>query len=136
VHTSRDLYAETGSLATASGIRCDKDVVNETIKLIMNEHMKIVDGAKIKDALRVELDRVKTMSKGRLLLSLEDSQSVAGMYGNKLLLEKKIANIEESIQKMESITVDQIIAQAKQVVIPENVRLAVVGPFEQSDITL
>ena len=98
--------------------------------------MKIVDGAKIKDALRVELDRVKTMSKGRLLLSLEDSQSVAGMYGNKLLLEKKIANIEESIQKMESITVDQIIAQAKQVVIPENVRLAVVGPFEQSDITL
>ena len=136
VHTSRDLYAETGSLATASGIRCDKDVVNETIKLIMNEHMKIVDGAKIKDALRVELDRVKTMSKGRLLLSLEDSQSVAGMYGNKLLLEKKIANIEESIQKMESITLDQIIAQAKQVVIPENVRLAVVGPFEQSDITL
>lgn len=136
VNTSRDMYAETGSLVTSAGVRCDKDTVNEAIKLIIAEHEKLVDGNKIKKELQVELDRVKTMSKGRLLLSLEDSQSVAGMYGNKMLLEQKMANVDEAIQKMLAVTVEDVIDQARKIVIPENLRLAIVGPFAHEDIKL
>ncbi|MEI6326959.1 MAG: pitrilysin family protein [Candidatus Roizmanbacteria bacterium] len=136
VNTSRDMYAETGSLVTSAGVRCDKDTVNEAIKLIIAEHHKLVDGNKIKKELQTELDRVKTMSKGRLLLSLEDSQSVAGMYGNKMLLEKKMANVDEAIEKMLSVTVENIIDQAQKIILPENLRLAIVGPFAQEDICI
>jgi predicted Zn-dependent peptidase len=136
VNTSRDMYAETGSLVTSAGVRCDADTVNEAIKLIIAEHEKLVDGNKIKKELQVELDRVKTMSKGRLLLSLEDSQSVAGMYGNKMLLEQKMANVDEAIQKMLAVTVEDIISQAQKIVIPENLRLAIVGPFAHEDIVI
>ncbi len=136
VNTSRDMYAETGSLVTSAGVRCDTDTVNEAIKLIIAEHGKIVDGNKIKKELQVELDRVKTMSKGRLLLSLEDSQSVAGMYGNKMLLEQKMADVDEAIQKMLAVTVEDIIDQARKIVIPENLRLAMVGPFAHEDIVI
>jgi len=136
VNTSRDMYAETGSLVTSAGVRCDTDTVNEAIKLIIAEHEKLVDGNKIKKELQVELDRVKTMSKGRLLLSLEDSQSVAGMYGNKMLLEQKMANVDEAIQKMLAVTVEDVIDQARKIVIPENLRLAIVGPFAHEDILI
>jgi predicted Zn-dependent peptidase len=76
------------------------------------------------------------MSKGRLLLSLEDSQSVAGMYGNKMLLEQKMADVDEAIQKMLAVTVEDIIDQARKIVIPENLRLAMVGPFAHEDIVI
>lgn len=135
VHTSRDQYAEIGSLATGAGIRCDKKTVNEAIKLIQAEHEKIASG-KDRDVLETELARVKTMTKGRLLLGLEDSQSVANMYATKALLEHKMADITETIHKIEVVTLDEIVTQAHEIVTSGRLRLALVGPFQPEDIII
>jgi predicted Zn-dependent peptidase len=135
VHTSRDQYAETGSLATAAGVRCDKDTVNQALALIIQEHMKIAAG-KDKDRIAADLKRAQTMTKGRLLLSMEDSQSVGGLYATKYLLEHQMADIHESIKKIESVQVEDIIALAADIVIKDRMRVAVVGPFQDGDLVL
>ncbi len=135
VHTARDLYAETGSLVTSAGVRCDKDTVNEALKLIVAAHESIAQG-KDKDMLVRDVERVKQMLKGQMLLSMEDSQSVASFYGRRLLIEGDVVDIHSIIEKVQNITVDQVIHEAQSIVHDERLRMAIVGPFTESDIII
>jgi predicted Zn-dependent peptidase len=47
-----------------------------------------------------------------------------------------MADVDEAIQKMLAVTVEDIIDQARKIVIPENLRLAIVGPFAHEDIVI
>lgn len=134
VHTSRDLYDETGSLVTAAGVRCDIGTVNEAIKLIVEEHHKIASDNTDKDLLAREVSRVKEMIKGRFLLGLEDSQSVASFYGTKLLLEGASQEPTDIVKQIEAVTVDDVIAEAQSAVATDRLRVAVIGPFNESEI--
>jgi predicted Zn-dependent peptidase len=129
------MYAETGSLATSAGVRNDVGTVNEAIKLIKAEHEKIAMGED-KDRLVTEVNRVKEMMKGRLLLGLEDSQSVASFYGTKLLLEGATIDPHEVIKLIEAVTVDDVVSEAHNVVMENKLRIAVIGPFEKSAIII
>jgi predicted Zn-dependent peptidase len=133
VHTSRDLYAETGSLATSAGVRNDVGTVNEAIKLIVAEHEKIAKGQD-KDRLVTEVARVKEMMKGRFLLGLEDSQSVASFYGTKLLLEGDTIDPHEVIKLIEAVNVEDVVHEAQNIVTENKLRIAVIGPFQQNQI--
>ena len=135
VHTARDMYAETGSLATSAGVRNDVGTVNEAIKLIKAEHEKIAMGED-KDRLITEVNRVKEMMKGRLLLGLEDSQAVSSFYGTKLLLEGATIDPYEVIKLIEAVTVDDVVSEAHNVVMENKLRIAVIGPFEKSSINI
>lgn len=137
VHTSRDMYEETGSLVTSAGVRCNIDTVNEALKLIVAEHHAVAqtqtEGI---DKLATEVARVKSMLKGRFLLGLEDSQTVASLYGGKLLLEGQIVTPDEIIQKIESVRVEDVIAEAQAVVSNDRLQVAIVGPFTQEQIKI
>lgn len=135
VHTSQDLFAETGSMATSAGVRNDVGTVNEAIKLIIAEHEKIAQGQD-KDTIVKEVSRVKSMLKGRFLLGLENSQSVASFYGTKLLLEGMSLDPHEVIKLIDAVTVEDVISIANNVVQESKLHLAVIGPFEQSHIKI
>jgi len=135
VHTARDMYAETGSLATSAGVRNDVGTVNEAIKLIKAEHEKIAKGED-KDRLVTEVNRVKEMMKGRMLLGLEDSQAVASFYGTKLLLEGTTIDPHEVIRRIEAVTVDNVVNEAHNMVMENKLRIAVIGPFEKPEIVM
>jgi predicted Zn-dependent peptidase len=135
VHTTRDMFAETGSLATAVGVRCDKKTIHEAIELIRLEHQKIIEQTmNNKKLIGEDLKRVKQMLKGRFMLSLENSQAVASFYGEKLLVEGKTMTPEEAISKIDEVTIHDIRSVAQQVIRPENERLALVGPFTVKDM--
>ncbi len=135
IHTSRDMYAETGSLATSAGVRNDVGTVNDALKLIVAEHEKIAR-SQDKDVLAKEVVRVKEMIKGRLLLSLEDSQSVASFYGTKLLLEGAVIEPHDMLTLIDKVTVEDVIAQAHTIVTEDRLRIAVIGPFEKTEIAI
>lgn len=134
IHTARDLYAETGALSTAAGIRNSAQAVNEAIKIIMDEHQKIAQGTAEKDKLAADIARVKEMLKGRLLLSLENSQSVASFYGTKLLLEGKTQEPKDVIAALDAVTLEDVVQEAQAIVQTARLRFALVGPFAESDI--
>ena len=76
------------------------------------------------------------MSKGRLLLSMEDSQNVANYFGSKKLLEQSMETPEEIIRKIEKVTLEEVVAVAKDLFQPANLNFALIGPFHQEEFSI
>ena len=132
ISTSRDLYEDTGYIVTQAGITNDFDKVQKAVNLILKEHQNISQG-KLEKA---EIERVKEMLKGRLLLSLEDSHDAASFIGGRYLFEKELINTDMIIQSLDKVTKDQIIETAKDIFLTSQLNLAVIGPFKKEGVKI
>jgi predicted Zn-dependent peptidase len=128
IHTSRELYQETGSIVSQAGVTKDMEKVREAIKAVYEEHKKIYK----KGIKEKELRKAKEMIKGRLLLSLEDSFNVGNFFAMGQLLENKIEIPTELIKKIETITSQEVVELAKEIFQLKNLNLSVIGPFEKN----
>lgn len=132
ISTGRELYNDVGNIVTQAGLTNDIKKIKEAIKVILNEQSKVMGG----DVKAEELYKAKELLKGRLLLSLEDSSNVASFYGNRMLLEGKIASPEHIIENLEKVTLGDVIALAKDIFLPKHLNVAMIGPFKQNDLTV
>lgn len=132
ISTGRELYHDVGNIVTQAGVTSKPEKVREAIKTILQEHEKIIQG----DVKIEELNRVKELLKGRLLLSMEDSSNIASFFGTKQILEGKIESPEDVVKKIESVQVGDITQLAKQIFRPENLNLALIGNLSKDDITV
>jgi len=116
-----DHFLDTGSLIIAAGV--DIKNLNVAIKAIIDEL------AQLKETIpESELNKAKEFSKGRLLLRMEDSRSVAGWIGGQELLTKRILTVDEVVSIIDSITVEELQQLARELLTGEKLRLALVGP--------
>jgi len=76
-----------------------------------------------------ELAKAKAMVKGRLLLRTEDTRSMAAWVGVQDLLSEKVRTVDEVVKIIDAITVEDLQAVANDVITPDKLSLAVVGPF-------
>jgi len=80
-----------------------------------------------------ELERVRGHYEGTLLLALEDSYSVAVRNGRSVLQRGYARTPEESLALVEQVGADDIQRLAAAMTAPDDLRLTVVGPFD--DVT-
>jgi predicted Zn-dependent peptidase len=116
-----DHLLDSGALIIAAGV----DVKNLTtaIKAIVEEL------AQIKEPVpEVELTKAKEFSKGRLLLRMEDSRNVAGWMGAQEILTDQILSVDEALSIIDRVTVEEVQGMARELLVGEKLRLAVVGP--------
>ena len=126
IRSSTDSYFDTGYLVVQAG--CDLKRGQEAIKVTLQELNKLT--GKITDQ---ELAEAKEYIKGHLALSLEDSQEVADLFGEDLLIEGKIRTIKEIITGVEAVTVNQIQVLAKKLLANRNLNLTVLGPVDKRE---
>lgn len=124
VRSSTDYYEETGLIAASAGVNLHK--INEAVKVLLEEFNKTKNG----DVKEEELRKAKEFIKGRVALRLENSRSVAGWFGEKLLLEGKIETPDEIFEKIEKVTVSDIERVANRIFDQNKINLAVIGPYE------
>jgi predicted Zn-dependent peptidase len=126
-----DSYAsqmsDTGAWVVYSGV--DPERIDETITAIIGELRKIRD----EPVTAAELTKAKEYNKGRMLLGLEDTRSVASWAGNQELLLGRILTPDEVVEKLEAVTIEQIQELAGELFKDENLRLSVVGPYKDMD---
>ena len=79
-----------------------------------------------------ELERAKRYLVGHTLLGMEDSANVAEYYASKDRIENSRETPAEAIAKLEAVTAEQVKAVANDLFVTETLRLAVVGPQEDS----
>jgi predicted Zn-dependent peptidase len=79
------------------------------------------------------LSRAKEFRKGRLLLSLEDSHSVANWLGSNEMLYGEVPTPEEVIARIDAVTAADVQTLARELFTPERYSLAVVGPYEDEE---
>ncbi len=99
-----------------------------TIKAVLEEL------SKLKEIIpESELTRAKEYSKGRLLLRMEDSRSVAGWTGGQEILTGNILSVDQVISIIDAITTDELQQIARELFIGNQLRLAIVGPVQQDE---
>lgn len=122
VSTHIELNPDTGYLVTFTGV--DHRNIEKTIDLILREYKKI----KEKGPAQKEVERAKSYLKGRLMLSLEESQVVASFFAGQELLEEKILTPEEKIKEIEKVTSSQIKDTAEAIFQNQKLNFALISP--------
>jgi len=120
-------YKEIGNFVTQAGV--DLKRIDDAIKVILNEYFYIANNRVTAE----ELNKAKEFLKGRLILELEDSKNVAGLYGFQELLDKKVYSPKEMIGEIDKVTALDIQRVAKDIFQPEKLNLAVIGPFKEKE---
>ncbi|MCD5382587.1 insulinase family protein [Candidatus Gracilibacteria bacterium] len=125
IGTSTDDYTDFGIFSTSAGVTNEK--VNLAIESILQEYSKIISNIPDQE----ELSKAKNYLIGKILLSTEDSENLANMYGTQLLLKGKIISVDEMCEKIEKVTIDDIVNHAKMILKKENIYIAGIGPFAE-----
>ena len=117
---------DTGALSVYLGV--DPDNVNEAIRLTVRELGRLREGVS-----EAELTKVREYTKGRMLLSLEDTRAVSAWFGSQTLLQERARSVEEVITQLDAVTRDDLARVAGDLVHEERLLLAVVGPFASAE---
>jgi len=121
IHSYVEHFLDSGALTIYAGVE------HQNLKITIQEILKQLASLKepVPDS---ELIKARELSKGRLLLRMEDSRSVAGWTGGQEVLTGKIRTVDEVIAILDTITAEEISQLAKELLTADLLRLAVVGP--------
>jgi predicted Zn-dependent peptidase len=126
VHSYAEHFLDSGSVTIYAGV--EPRNLGVAIRAILEQldHLK-------QTVPESELVKAKEMAKGRLLLRMEDSRSVAGWMGGQEILTGSILSIEQIVSIIDRITADEIEQLAEELLVGSQLRLAVVGPVRSDE---
>ena len=123
VHSYATHFLDAGAFIVYAGVDPKKAV--ETIKVILEEVARLRDEGPTSE----ELTKARELSKGRLLLRMEDTRAVSGWLGGQELLLKEVRSIDQAVAEMEAVTLEDLQRVARELIVEEQLHLAVVGPY-------
>jgi len=123
IHSGAHFYSDCGAFVVESGI--DPHRVDEAIPVILKELGKMRDGV-----TEEEWTQALQLTKGRMMLRMEESRAVSSFLGIQELIRGEVQSVDEVIANISAVTKEDIKRAANRVVKPENLVLAVVGPFD------
>ncbi len=119
-------FLDTGVFAVSAGV--DDKNLKVAVKAILAEL------ARLREKIpRIELSKAKELFKGRILLRMEDSRSVAGWMGGQEILNGKILTVDKVIAIINAVTAEELQKLAGDLLIEKKLRLAVVGPISPDE---
>ena len=124
VSTSAFGYTDAGALVTRAGV--DISRMDQSVVAIRQEYRRLVEEG-LEEA---ELAKAKDFFRGRLTLQLENSMRVASLLGVSELLYNRVRTPQEVLEKVDRVTRDDIIRVASNLLSPDRLKLAVIGPFD------
>jgi predicted Zn-dependent peptidase len=127
IHSYGQRFADTGAFVTYAGV--DPENAVEVVAEIVRQ----IDRVRAEAVPDDELERFKQSYRGRLLLGLEDTYSVAAWYGGQVLLRGAIQSPEEVMAAVEGITAEQVQKVARRLFTTASLRLAAIGPLDDED---
>lgn len=129
VRTSLDRYDEIGYFGTYAGVDINK--ADEAIKVILEQHYGLRDSRfQIQDS---EILKAKEFLKGHLALALEDTKDVTSFFGDQAMFLSEILTPEEVYKRIDKVTIEEILFEAKKLFVPERLNLAIIGPFKDEE---
>jgi predicted Zn-dependent peptidase len=127
VHSYLDHFHDSGAMTVYAGV--------EPKNLTVSVEAILKQLALLKEpVLQEELTKAKELSKGRLMLRMEDSRSVAGWMGGQETLNGSIMTVEEVIEKIDVITAEDMAELARELFTEDKLRLSVVGPVKDEGL--
>ena len=121
IHSHVEHFLDSGSVTVYAGVE-PKNLAT-AIKAILEQLSRLKEPVP-----EPELLKVKELSKGRLLLRMEDSRNVAGWMGGQEILTERILGVEQVESIIDAVTAEELNQLAQELIVNNQLRLAVVGP--------
>jgi predicted Zn-dependent peptidase len=122
VSSSVSRHKDIGVFAVAAGVSPEK--LPEAATVILQEFAKVTQDAVPED----ELTKARDYTVGSFRLSLETPIALAQRAGEQLLTLGEIEPIETVVERLQSVSADDVLRVAQRVLVPEKTALSVVGP--------
>jgi len=127
VHGVNHSYTDAGSLYAQAGV--DLNRIDDAVKVIVEQFENMASEPVPSD----ELEKARSLSKGRFVLRTESPQGLL-MFGlNREVLEGSALEPEQYLAALDSVTVEDVQRVAQDLIARKNVRLAVIGPFDDDE---
>jgi len=126
IHSFVDHFLDTGSIIVYAGVEPKNLQVAITAILEQLSQLKEI-------VPEAELSKAKELSKGRLLLRMEDSRSVAGWAGGQEVLLGQTLSVDQVTAIINGITAEELRQLAQELLVANELRLAVVGPVAKDE---
>jgi predicted Zn-dependent peptidase len=123
VSTFGTTYADCGTFGVHAGF--DPDQAGPLLAAILEQLERVVQ----EPISGSELDRARAYTCGRLQLRMEETGAVAAWLGTGESLLPRILTVDEVIERIEALSVDDLLRVARSYARPDLARLAVLGPF-------
>lgn len=122
IHSFVSHFHDAGSVNICAGV--DPMSVEDTIEAILRELAKLRDD----QVPEAEITKAKELGKGRLMLRMEDTRSVAGWIGGQELLLGHILTVDEVVSMLDAVTASDLQQVAQKLFLADKLSLALVGP--------
>ena len=126
IHSKVDQYHDKGLLGMMAGV--DPARIIEAIQVSTDVFQRMADHSQ--KLTKTELKRAQEYLIGKLVLSMEDSDFVAQFVGLRKILLNKITTPQETIKKIQSVTLEQVMILAERLIKSGELRLALIGPYQ------
>ena len=126
IHSYVEHFLDTGSITIHAGV--EPKNLQVAIKAILGQLSQLKEPIP-----EPELTKAKELIKGRLLLRMEDSRSVAGWAGGQETVIGKILTVDQVMSIINAITAEELKGLAQELLIDSQLRLAVVGPVAEDE---
>ena len=123
VSTFSATYSDCGTFGVHAGF--DPDQAHAVIAAILEQLQRVVQ----EPVSAAELERARAYTRGRLELRMEETSAVAAWLGTGESLLPRILTVEEVVERLESVTADDLQRVAQRCSRPDQVRMAVLGPY-------
>lgn len=129
VNSSIDQFHDGGLFGASAGV--DPKRVDEAIKVTIDQFYQVSSGKKqITDK---ELAMAKEYIAGKLVLGLEDSQSVAQFFGLRELLIGTLETPADVLKKYQKVTLEQVQTLAQELLVDAGIKFAIIGDYSKKD---
>ncbi len=116
-------FLDTGAFNVYTGV--DPKNAVEALKVVVAELARLSEHGPTSE----ELTKARELSKGRLLLRMEDTRNVSGWIGGQELLQGTVRNVEEAVAEIDAVTLEDLQRLCREIIDPRRAHLAVVGPY-------
>ena len=126
IHSYVEHFLDTGSVTIHAGV--EPKNLQVAIKAVLEQLSQLKEPVP-----EAELSKAKELSKGRLLLRMEDSRNVAGWMGGQEILTGQILSVDQVMSIIDAITAEELRQIAQELLLASQLRLAVVGPVAEDE---
>lgn len=127
VRAETNPYTDSGYFSVSAGVNNEK--ATDALKVIIEELVKVKNNG----ITPAELQQAKDNAEGSMALGLEHSDGVAMTYADSVLFYNKVLTPEEELAKIKEVTLDEVMAVAKDIFVQDKLNLALIGPFEDTE---
>jgi predicted Zn-dependent peptidase len=122
ISTSPAQYHDTGAFVVYAGV--EPRQAPAALEAILTEMNRM----RREPVTASELSRAKEYTKGRMVLGLEDTHSVAWWLGGNEALLGEVRDLDDVLARVDGVTIDDVQRLAQNLFTDEWLRLAMIGP--------